>query len=99
MRPMLNIIQDDITDTDTDPSEHSALATRLEYGLGKFEITDAMRGESLRIRLTGRVPAVSINGLILSSEEDCLGGKEMSLDDVSSEGLQQWNMAMDVDGH
>ena len=96
-RPMLNIIQDDITDTDTDPSERSALATCLEYGHGKFEITDAMRREALRIWLTGRVSAVSINGLILPPEEDCLSGKEMSLDDVSSEGLRQWNMDMDVE--
>ena len=174
---MLNIIQDEITDTDTDPSERSALATHLEYGLGKLEslsrpmmdvaldrhpmegitsplpeessglvmapssghiehlsgsrplehsvldikrgnrrldihdgplfgsdhgwscleITDAMRREALRIRSTGRVSAVSINGLILSPEEDCLGGKEKSLDDVSSEGLRQWNMDMDVE--
>ena len=41
--PMLNIIQDGITDTDTDPSELSALATHLEYGLGKLEITGAVR--------------------------------------------------------
>ena len=94
---MLNIIQDDITDTDTDPSECSALATCLEYGHGKFDITDAMRREALRIRSTGRVSAVSINGLILPSEEDCLSGKEMSLEDVSSEGLRQWNMDMDVE--
>ena len=94
---MLNVIQDDITDTDTDPSQRSALATRVEYGLGKFEITDAMWREALRIRSTGHVSAVSINGLILSPEEDCLGVKEMSLDDVSSEGLRQWNMDMDVE--
>ena len=64
-RPMLNIVQDDITDTDTDPSERSAMATCFEYGHGKFDITDAMRREALRIRSTGRVSAVSINGLIL----------------------------------
>ena len=97
MRPMLNIIQDDITDTDTDPSERSALVTCLEYGHGKFDITDAMRREALRIRSTGRVSAVSINGLILPPEEDCLSGKDMSLEDVSSEGLRQWNMDMDVE--
>ena len=57
-----------------------------EYGHGIFEITDVMRREALRIRPTGRVSAVSINGLILPPEEDCLSGKEMSLDDVSSEG-------------
>ena len=56
-----------------------------------------MQRESLRIRSTGRVSAVSINGLILSPEKDCLGVKEMSVDDVSSEGLRQWNMDMDVE--
>ena len=62
-----------------------------------MEITDAMRREALRIRSTGHVSAVSIDSLILSPEEDCLGGKEMSLDDVSSDGLRQWNMDMDVE--
>ena len=56
-----------------------------------------LRSEALRIRSTGRVSAVSINGLILSPEEDCLGGKEMFLDDVSLEGLRQWKMDMDVE--
>ena len=97
VRPMLNIIQDDITDTDTDPSERSTLATCLKYGHGKFDITDAMRREALRNRSTDHVSAISINGLILPPEEDCLSGKEMSLDDVSSKGLRQWNMDMDVE--
>ena len=70
-------------------TERSALATCLEYGHGKFDITSAMWHEALRIRSTGRVSAVSINGLILPPEEECLSGKEMSLDDVSSEGLRQ----------
>ena len=34
---MLNITRDEITDTDTDPSERSALATHLEHGLVKLE--------------------------------------------------------------
>ena len=88
-RQMLNIVQDTITDMDTDPSERSAMATCLEYGHGEFDITDVMRREALRIRSTGRVSAVSINNLILPPEEDCLHGKEMSLEDVSSEGLRQ----------
>ena len=86
---MLNIVQDDITDTDTDPSERSAMATCLEYGHRNFDITDGMRREELRIRSTGRVSAVSINGLILPPEEDCLSGKEMSLEDVRSEAYNQ----------
>ena len=42
-------------------------------------------------------PVYSVNGLILSPEEDCLCEKEKSLDDVSSEGLRQWNMDMDIE--
>ena len=60
-------------------------------------MTDAMRREALRIRSTGRVSAGSVNGLILSPEEDCLGENGKSLDDVSSEGLWQWNMDKDVE--
>ena len=37
------------------------------------------------------------NGLLLSPENACLGDKEMSLDEVRSEGLRQWNMDMDVE--
>ena len=174
---MLDITQDEITDTDIDPSERSALATHLDYGLSSLEsrsrpmvdvgldrrpmegitaplpvesaglamapggglmehlsgsrqlehsvsdmkvgnvkldihdgplfgsdrgwscleITDVMRREALRIRSTGRVSACSVNGMILSPEEDCLGEKEKSLDDVRSEGLWRWNMDMDVE--
>ena len=68
-----------------------------DHGWSCLEITDAMWREALRIRSTGRVSAVSINGLILSPEDDCLVGKEKYLDDVSSEGLRQWNMDMDVE--
>ena len=174
---MLDITQDEITDTDTDPSERLVLATHLKHGLldleslslpmvdvaldrrpmegltapllvessglamapssepmehlsgsiplehsvldikmgndkldvhdgplfgsdsgwSCLEITDAMRREALRIRSTGRVSAGSVNGLILSPEEDCLCEKEKSLDEVSSEGLRQWNMNMDIE--
>ena len=38
-----------------------------------------------------------MNGLILSPEDDCLCDKEISLDEVRSEGLRQWNMDMDVE--
>ena len=67
---MLNIIQDDITDADTDPSERSALATRLEYGLGKFAITEGMElmaynqrrpdgGEARSVDTVDMVPCVT----------------------------------------
>ena len=34
---------------------------------------------------------------MLSPVEACCGDKEMSLDEVRSEGLRQWNMDMDVE--
>ena len=67
-----------------------------DHGWSCLEITHAMQREAQRIRSTGRVSAGSVNGLILSPEEDCLCVKEKSLDDVSSEGLRQWNMDMDI---
>ena len=33
----------------------------------------------------------------VTPENACLGDKEMSLDEVRSEGLRQWNMEMDVE--
>ena len=68
-----------------------------DHGRSGLEITDAMQREVLRIRSTGRVSAGSVNGLILSPEEDCFSEKEKSLDDVSSEGLRQWNMDMNIE--
>ena len=62
-----------------------------------FETKDAMRREALRIRSTGRISDDSVNGLILSPEKDCLCAEEMSLDEVSFEGLRQWNMDMDIE--
>ena len=94
------------------PLEHSVLDIKVgndkldihdgplfgsDHGWSCLDITDAMRREALRIRSTGRVSAGSVNGLILSPEEDCLGEQEKSLDDVSSEGLQQWNMDIDIE--
>ena len=67
-----------------------------DRGWSYLEITDAMRREALRIRSAGRVPAGSVNGLIMSAAEDCLCDKETSLDDVSLEGLRRWNMDMDI---
>ena len=96
-RPMLNIIQDGITDTDTDRQSVRLWRRAWNMDLENLKFMNAMRREVFRIRSTGRVSAVSINCLILSPEEDCLSGKEMYLDDVSSEGLRQWNMDMDVE--
>ena len=62
-----------------------------------LELEDAIRREVLGSRSMGRVSARDVNGLLLSPENACLGDKEMSLDEVRSEGLRQWNMDMDVE--
>ena len=62
-----------------------------------LELEDAIRCEVLKSRSMGRVSARDVNGLLLSPEHACLGDKEMSLDEVRSEGLWQWNMDMDVE--
>ena len=58
---------------------------------------DAIRRELLKSRSMGRVSASDGNGLLLSPENAWLGDKDMSLDEVRSEGLRQWNMDMDVE--
>ena len=45
----------------------------------------------------GRVPGHVDNSLMLSPVEACCGDKELSMDEVRSEGLRQWNMHMDVE--
>ena len=62
-----------------------------------LELEDAIRHEVLKCRSMGRVSARDVNGLLLSPENTCLDDKEMSLDEVRSEGLRQWNMDMDVE--
>ena len=94
------------------PLEHSVLdmkmrndkldnSDELQFGSdlrqSGLELADAMRREVLRIRSMGRVSASDVNGLMLSPENACLCDKEISLDEVRSEGLRQWNMDMDVE--
>ena len=67
-----------------------------DLGQSSLELENAMRREVLRSRSMGRVSARDVNGL-LSPENACLGDQEMSLDEVRSEGLRQWNMDMDVE--
>ena len=45
----------------------------------------------------GRVPGHDDNALMLSPVEACCGDKELSMDEVRSEGLRQWNMDIDVE--
>ena len=76
---------------------HDGLLFGSDRGWSCLEITDAMRREALRIRLTGCISDDSVHSLILSPEQDSLCKEEMSLAEVSSEGLRQWNMNMDVE--
>ena len=68
-----------------------------DRGWSCLEITDAMRREALRIRLTGRILDDSGCSLILSPEQDFECEEEMSLAEINSEGLRQWSMDMDVE--
>ena len=93
------------------PLEHSVMDIKMvidklddgplfgsDRGWSCLEITDTMRREALRIRSTGRISDdTSGCSLILSPEQDSVCEEEMSLDEVSSEGLRQWNMDMDVE--
>ena len=62
-----------------------------------LELEDAIRHEVLKSRSMGCVPDRDVKGLMSSPEEACFSDKEMSLDEVRSEGLRQWNMDMDVE--
>ena len=54
-----------------------------------LELEDAIRREVLKSRSMGRVSARDGNGLLLSPENAGLGDKDMSLDEVRSEGLRR----------
>ena len=66
---------------------------------------DVIRHAVLKSRSMGRLPGKSNqiksgyndNGLMLSPVEACCGDKELSMDEVQSEDLRQWNMDMDVE--
>ena len=58
---------------------------------------DVIRHAVLKSRSMGRVPGHDDNALMLSPVEACCGDKELSMDEVRSEGLRQWNMDMDVE--
>ena len=62
-----------------------------------LELEYAIQREVLKSRSMGRVSARDGNGLLLSPENAWLGDKDMSLDEVRSEGLRRWNMDMDVE--
>ena len=71
-------------------------SNELQFGsdlrLFSLELEDAIRREVLMSRSMGRVSAHDVNGLLLSLENTFFSDKEMSLDEVRSECLRQWNM-------
>ena len=68
-----------------------------DSGQSSLKWEDVIRHAVLKSRSTGQVPGHDDNGLMLSPVEACCGDKEMSMDEVRSEGLRQWNMDMDVE--
>ena len=67
-----------------------------DRGWSYLEFTDAMRQEALKIWSAGRVPAGSVDRMVVLPAEDYLCDKEMSINDVSSEDLRCGNMDMDI---
>ena len=61
------------------------------------ELEDAIRREGLRNSLMRYMSSRDVNGRLLSPDLANLSDTEMSLDQVRSEGLWQWNMDMDVE--
>ena len=68
-----------------------------DSGQSSLEWEDVIRHAVLKSRSMGRVPGHDDNALMLSPVEACCGDKELSMDEVRSEGLRQWNMDMDVE--
>ena len=112
MEPFGHSVPDHTDPATVGPLEHSVLDMEMrndnldssnepQFGsyLGQFnlELEDAIRREVLMSWLMGRVSANDVNGLLLSPENTRLGDKEMSRDEVRSEGLRQWKMDMDVE--
>ena len=112
MEPFEHLVPDHADPATVGPLEHSVLDMEIrndnldsshepQFGSdlrqSSLELEDAIRREVLMSRSMGRVSARDVNGLLLSPENACLGDKKMSLDEVRSEGLRQWNMDMDVE--
>ena len=77
----------------------SSEGTQLGYDTGQSspELEDDIRREVLRNRSMRYMSSCDVNGRLLSPEHANLSDTEMSLDQVRSEGLRQWNMDMDVE--
>ena len=68
-----------------------------DTGQSSPELEDAIRREVLRNCLMRYMSSRDVNGRLLSPEHANLSDTEMSLDQVRSEGLPQWNMDMDME--
>ena len=87
------------------PFEQGALGVNRRYDYlnscdepqSSLKWEDVIRHVVLKSRLMGRVPGHDDNGLMLSPVEAWCSDKELSMDEVRSEGLRQWNMDMDVE--
>ena len=73
--------------------------TQFGYDTGHSspELEDAIRREVLRNCLMGYMSSREVNGRFLLPEHAKLSDAEISLDQVRSEGLRQWNMDMDIE--
>ena len=112
MEPFEHSVPDHADPATVGPLEHSVLDMKMrndkmdssdesQFGSdprqSSLELEDAIRREVLRSRSMGRASASDVNSLMLSPEDTCLCDKEISLDEVRSEGIRQWNMDMDVE--
>ena len=67
-----------------------------DTGLSSPELEDAIRREVLRNRLMGYRSSREVKGPLLLPKQVNMSDAEISLDQLRSEGLRQWNMAMDI---
>ena len=65
-------------------------------GLSSPELEDVIRSEVLRNRLMGHRSSRDVEDPLLLPKQVNLCDAEISLDQLHSEGLQQWNMDMDI---
>ena len=68
-----------------------------DTGHSSPELEDAIRREVLRNRSMGYMSSREVNGPLLLPEQVNLSDAEISLDQVHSEGLRQWDMDMDME--
>ena len=68
-----------------------------DTGYSSPELEDAIRREVLRNRLMKYMSSHEVDGHLLLPEHANMSDEEVTLDQVRSEGLRQWNMDMDIE--